>query len=177
MKVCIPLADGFEDIEALAVIDILRRAGISVDMVGVPGTTVTSRSGVKLMVDKRLSDSKANDYDGIVLVGGGKNVDTLGRTSYVVDTVKRLSAMGKVVAAICAAPSILAKAGVLEDRKATIFPGMERELPKPRSDKVVVDGKIVTSQGPGTAVEFALKIVELLSNRTKADKVRQEIVA
>ncbi len=177
MKVCIPLADGFEDIEALAVVDILRRAGISIDTVGVPGSVITSKSGVRLMVDKRVSQIKADDYDGIILSGGGKNVDTLSRTSSVMEAVKRLDARGKLVAAICAAPTILVKAGVLDGRRATIFPGMERELPKPRADKIVVDGKIVTSQGAGTAVEFALKIVELLTNRNKAEKVRQEIVA
>jgi len=177
MKLFIPLADGFEDIEAVAVTDILRRAGITIDTVGIPGTVVTSMNGVRIYVERRMIELKPDDYDGIVLIGGGKNIETLGRTSAIIEAIKRLSVRGKVVAAICAAPTILAKLGILDDKRATIYPGMERELPKPRGEKVIVDGNIITSQGPGTAVEFALKIVELLKGRAKADQIRQDIVA
>ncbi len=177
MKLFIPLADGFEDIEAIAVTDILRRAGIIIDTVGIPGTVVTSKSGIRISVEKRMVELKQDDYDGIILVGGGKNIETLGRTSAIIEAIKRLSVRGKIVAAICAAPTILVKLGILDDKRATIYPGMERELPKPRGGKVIADGNIITSQGPGTAIDFALKIVEVLKGRMKADQIRQEIVA
>jgi len=176
MKLLIPLAEGFEDIEALAVIDILRRAGIQIDIVGVPGTVITSKSGVRVMVDKKLSEMKAEDYDGIVLPGG-KAVEILGRTSSLLDTIKKLDARKKLIAAICIAPSILAKTGILDSRKATIYPGFEKELPRPRGDKIVVDENIITSQGPGTAIEFALKIIEILKGQQKAGQIRREIIA
>jgi 4-methyl-5(b-hydroxyethyl)-thiazole monophosphate biosynthesis len=91
--------------------------------------------------------------------------------------VKEMNSRGKLVAAICGASSILASAGVLDNRRATIYPGMERELPYPREDRVVVDGNVVTSQGPGTAMEFALKIVEVLAGASRADAIRKSLVA
>lgn len=177
MKLFIPLADGFEDIETVAVIDILRRAGVAIDTIGIPGTVVTSRSGIRISVEKRMVELKPDEYDGIILSGGGKNVELLSRTSAITDAIKKLYVKGKMVAAICGAPSILAKIGILDDRRATIYPGLERELPKPRGEKVVVDGNVITSQAPGTAVEFALKIVEILKGRVNADQIRQDIVA
>ena len=176
MKLFIPLAEGFEDIEALTVVDILRRAGISIDTVGVPGSVITSKSGVRVMVDKRIVEIKAEDYDGIVLPGGGMGVETLGRTNYLLDIIKNLDARGKLIAAICAAPSILAKNGILEGKKASIYPGMEKELPKPRDERVVVDGSIITSQGPGTTIEFALKLVSILKGQAKANQIKTALI-
>lgn len=177
MKLFIPLAEGFEDIEALTVVDILRRAGITIDTVGVPGSVITSKSGVRVMVDRRLAELRAEDYDGIILPGGEKAVEILNRTTSLLDVIKKLDARGKLIAAICAAPSVLAKTGILEDKKATIYPGLEKQLPRPREDKIVVDRNIITSQGPGTAVEFALKLVETLKGQLKAEKIRREIIA
>ena len=172
-----PLAEGFEDIEAFSVVDILRRADISIDTVGVPGTVITSSSNVRVMVDRKIAEIRAEDYDGVVLPGGGKAVDVLYRTNSLNDIIKKLDDKGKLIAAICAAPSILAKIGILEDRKATIYPGMERELPRPRDDRVIVDKNIVTSQGPGTAIDFALKIVEVLKGESKATQIRKNLIA
>lgn len=177
MKVFIPLADGFEDIEAISVVDVLRRADITVDTVGIPGSTITSMGGVKVIVDRKMIEIRAEDYDGVILPGGGKAVDTLKRTNALIDIIKKLDSKGKLVAAICVAPSILAKNGMLEDRKATIYPGLERELPRPRGERVVIDKNIITSQGPGTAMEFALKIVEFLKGQAKADQVRRSLIA
>lgn len=177
MKLFIPLAEGFEDIEALTVVDILRRAGITIDTVGVPGSAITSKSGVRVMVDRRLADLRAEDYDGIILPGGEKAVEILSKTISLLDAIKKLDARGKLIAAICAAPSVLAKTGILENKKATIYPGLEKQLPRPREDKIVVDKNVITSQGPGTAVEFALKLVETLKGQLKAEKIRREIIA
>lgn len=176
MKVFVPLADGFEDVEAMTVIDILRRAGIDVDVVGIPGSVIESRSGVRIMTDKKLSEVNVDEYDGIILPGGNRGVTNLSRSLSLLEMIKRLNTRGKLIAAICAAPLILAKLGILDNRKATIYPGLERELPYPRSQPVVVDENIVTSQGPGTAMEFALKIVELLVGKKEANDLRRKLV-
>lgn len=176
MRIMIPFADGFEDIEAIAVVDVLRRAGIKVDTVGVVGSVITSKNGVRVMVDKRLNEVKSDDYDGIVLPGGGKGVENLGKTAPLLDMIKKFNTRGKLIGAICAAPSILAKTGILDDKKATIFPGMESQIPYPRSDRVVVDSNVVTSQAPGTAMEFALKLVEILVGKKKAEELREHLV-
>lgn len=172
----LPLAEGFEEIEALTVVDVLRRAGINVDTVGVMGSMVTGSHGVRVMADKKLLEINADDYDGIVLPGGNPGYLNLGRSSKIIEILKKFDAEGKLIAAICAAPSILAKAGVLEAKKATIYPGMEKELPYPRGERVVIDGKIITSQAPGTAMEFALAIVEFLAGKDRAFQMKRQLV-
>lgn len=176
MKIFVPLAEGFEEIEALTIVDVLRRAGIAVDIVGVPSLMVTGSHGVKISADKKLSEIRIEEYDGIVLPGGYPGYVNLSRSTVLLETIKKFDEKRKLIAAICAAPSILAKAGILEKRKATIYPGMESELPYPRSERVVVDGNVITSQGPGTAMEFALKIVEVLQGLDKALKLKRDLV-
>ena len=174
-KVFIPLAEGFEEIETFAVVDILRRAGIDVVTAGLQGTIVKSASNVKVIADKKLEEIN-NDYDAIVLPGGNPGYINLQKSQKIMNMVKDFDNKNKVVAAICASPTILAKLGLLEDKKATVFPGLERELPRPRSAKVIADGNIVTSQGPGTAIDFALKLVEILEGKNKASAIKSEIV-
>jgi 4-methyl-5(b-hydroxyethyl)-thiazole monophosphate biosynthesis len=171
-----PLADGFEEIEATTTIDILRRAGINVTTAGLQGTIVRSVRGVKLITDMKMDDVNVDKFDGLILVGGDPGWKNLSMSRRVMDAVQKYHGSKKTLAAICAAPCILAKAGVLADKRATIYPGMERELPRPRSEKVIADGHVITSQGPGTAVDFALKIVELSVGKDKASKVRKDIV-
>jgi 4-methyl-5(b-hydroxyethyl)-thiazole monophosphate biosynthesis len=176
-KVAVLIADGFEEIEALATVDILRRAGITVNTMGLTGNLVTSRSGVRLYADARLIDTDASGYDAIVLPGGSQSVDTIARHQSALRMIEDFAKRGKLVAAICAAPKILAQQGLLRDKRATVYPGMEKLLDRPRNDKVVVDGNIITSQGAGTAIDFALVIVEQLAGKAAAARVRQEIVA
>jgi len=177
MKVMVLFADGFEEIEAMTVVDVLRRAGIQVDMVGIVGSSVTGSHGVRMWMNKRLGDVNPAEYDALVLPGGSPGYVNLGRSQAVLNVIKRFDAKRKWIAAICGAPSVLAKAGVMENRRATIYPGMERELPYPRSDRVVVDGHIVTSQGPGTAMEFALKLVELFKGEAEARDLAKRLLA
>ncbi|MEM7815785.1 MAG: DJ-1/PfpI family protein [Candidatus Aenigmatarchaeota archaeon] len=172
----IPLADGFEEIEATTTIDILRRAGINVTTAGLPGTIVRGSRGIKLIADIKMDDVNFDRFDGLILVGGDPGWKNLMQSRRIMDAVQKYNEKKKLLAAICAAPCILAKAGVLADRKATIYPGMERELPRPRGEKVIADGHIITSQGPGTAVDFALKIVEIAAGKERAAKVKKEIV-
>jgi len=174
-KVMVPLADGFEEIEALTVVDVLRRIGIQVDTVGVVSSMITGSHGVRVMTDKKLAEVK-EDYDAIVLPGGNPGYKNLARTSKLIEILKKMNSQGKLVAAICASPSVLAQAGILEGKKATIYPGMEKELPYPRDDKVVIDGNVITSQGPGTAIEFSLAIVEALVGKDKALILKRQLV-
>ena len=176
MNVIVPLADGFEEIEAMSTIDILRRADINVVTAGIPGTIVKGAKGTQTIADKKLSEVDMDSFDVLVLVGGYPGYSNLRRSNKVVEAVRSFNEKEKTIGAICAAPSILAKAGVLENRKATIYPGMEKELPKPRGDRVVQDGHIITSQGPGTAIEFALKIVEVLAGRGVSEKIKSDLV-
>lgn len=176
MKLMITLADGFEETEAVAVTDVLRRAGITIDIVGIPSSSVTSKNGIRIMTDKKLNEINVNNYDGIILPGGTKGVENLSKTALLLEMIKRLDAQGKLIAAICAAPSILAKIGVLEGKKATIYPGMERELPYPREDRVVIDSNVITSQAAGTAMEFALAIVEKLKGPGKASELKEHLL-
>jgi len=175
-KVLIPLAEGFEEIEALATADILKRAGLEVVIAGFPGTIVKGRSDIKVITEKRIDDVDYRDFDCLVLHGGNPGYINLGKSKKVVEIINDFDRQKKLIAAICAAPSILAKQGVLDNRRATIFPGMEREVPRPRSAKVVVDGHIITSQGPGTTIDFALEIIKNLLGKAKADEVSRELV-
>jgi 4-methyl-5(b-hydroxyethyl)-thiazole monophosphate biosynthesis len=171
-----PIADGFEEIEATTTIDILRRGGINVTTAGLQGTIVRGARGVKLITDIKMDDVNFDKFDGMILVGGDPGWRNLSLSKKIMDAIQKYHGSRKTLAAICAAPCILAKAGVLADRKATVYPGMERDIPRPRNDRVLVDGHIITSQGPGTAVDFALKIVEMAAGKDKASKVKREIV-
>jgi 4-methyl-5(b-hydroxyethyl)-thiazole monophosphate biosynthesis len=176
MKLMTLFANGFEEIEAFSVISVLRTAGIDVDMIGVVGSVITGGHGVRAMMDNRINNIKAGDYDGIIIPGGSMSCENLGRSKAVMDIIKDFDEKGKLVAAICCAPLLLAKADILDNRKATIYPGMEKELSYPRGEKVVVDRNIITSQGPGTALDFSLSIVELLLGKKKAENMREDLV-
>jgi len=176
-KILLPLADGFEDIEAAAVIDVLRRAGTQVVTCGTLGNIVLSKSGVRWHADERLIDLEDfAKFDGIVLIGG-PGVENLSRSDKLMRVVEGFGKQGKLLAALSHSPSILVKLGLLKDRRATIFPGLEKHLEMPRSGPVVVDGNIITGTGPGAAISFALKIVEQLYGRPKAAQIKEELVA
>jgi len=176
MRVMVPLADGFEEIEALTVVDVLRRADIETHTVGVIGSVMTGANGIRVMVDRRLNEISPSDYEAIVLPGGSPGYENLGRSAKLMDIVKQFHNQNKIVAAICAAPLLLAKEGILDDKKATVYPGNERSLPYPRDRPVIVDGNIITSQGPGTAMEFALQIVKRLKDDATVMRLRRDLV-
>lgn len=167
MKALVPLAEGFEEIEAVSIIDVLRRAGIDVITAHVTGNPVTGSHGIPVTADRRLDGVHAEDFDLIVLPGGMPGSENLRNDERVLALVRQIQSSGGLVAAICAAPTVLAAAGVLAGRQATCFPGCESELagaiynPKP----VVVDGTIVTGRGAGCAIPFALEIVGLLKGK------------
>jgi 4-methyl-5(b-hydroxyethyl)-thiazole monophosphate biosynthesis len=175
-KLLMVLADGFEETEALTTVDVLRRAGIGVDMAGLTGNIVSGMTGIRVHTDTRFIDLETDKYDGLILPGGSA-VDTIMAHTTAMGVIDKFAKSGKFIGAICAAPKILVKLGALKDKRATIAPGLEKLLDRPRSDKVVVDGNIMTSQGPGTAMEFALRIVEQFSGKAMASKMKQQLVA
>ena len=175
-KILVPLAEGFEEIEAITIVDVLRRAGMKVITAGIPGSIIVGSHNVRVTTDKKIDDISPDEYDAVILPGGYPGYVNMGKTQKVISMVTSFSQENKLIGAICAAPTILAKIGLLEERKATVYPGMEKEIPYPRGDKVVVDGNIVTSQGPGTAIPFSLKIIEILEGKDKAKAVKKELV-
>ena len=165
-KVLVPLAEGFEEIEAIAIVDLLRRAGIEVRTAALADREVTGSHDITVLADARLDEVDAGDYDMIVLPGGMPATTHLKSDPRIARLLRQFAESGRYTAAICAAPSVLAHAGLLEGRSATSFPGFLDPGSAPgiriSEDAVVVDGKVATSRGPGTAVPFGLALIELL---------------
>ncbi len=176
MAVLVPLAEGFEEIEAIAIVDTLRRAGIVVKTAGMSGAVVTGRSGIRVAADMRFEEAQAGSFDSIVLPGGSPGYANLAKSERLLAMIREFHSQGKLVAAICGAPTVLAKAGILGKVKATVFPGMEAMIPNHGPGRVVIDGNVITSQGPGTAIEFALAVVEKLAGRGKKEEVAKGLV-
>ena len=161
-KVAVILAEGFEEIEALTVVDVLRRANIACHMVGFEAR-VTGSHAIQVQAD-RVFDGDLSEYDMIVLPGGMPGSAHLRDNEQLIAELQKFEQVGKKVAAICAAPIVLERAGLLEGRKFTCFPGVEDQIAsgEHQTDLVVVDGNIVTSRGAGTALAFAYALVDLL---------------
>ena len=167
------LADGFEETEALAALDVMRRAKLDVKTVGVTGEYVTSSHNVTVKSDISLDDVSYDGIEGAVLPGGMPGTLNLEKSEGVINCVKYCYENSKIVAAICAAPSILGHLGYLQGRKATCFPGFETELDckEYTSSHTQTDGLIVTAKGAGCAIEFGHAIVTLAVSKEAADKV------
>lgn len=168
-KVLVPLAQGCEEIEAITVIDILRRAGIEVISAGLDTQPVHASRGVMLLPDTTLDEALQHDFDMVVLPGGQPGTNNLNADARIIKLLQDTAQQGKFVAAICAAPSVLAAAGLLDGRHATSFPGALDAFPQVRQQyaAVVEDGKLITSRGPGTAIDFALTLAERLLGKAK----------
>jgi len=178
-KVLIPIAPGFEEIEALTVVDILRRAGAEVIMAGTVEGPVQGRTNIKVLADTQLDAVMDKEFDMIVLPGGKKGTENLKKDARVKKLVEEHFRKGKYTAAICAAPAVLSLAGITKGKTITSHPTVRGELrtEKISEERVVVDGNVVTSQGPGTAMEFAFKLVELLFGKEKAAEVNKGVLA
>jgi protein deglycase len=179
-RVLVPLAQGCEELEAVTITDLLTRGGVEVVTAGLDGRPVKASRGMTLLPETTIDAVMEQDFDMIVLPGGLPGADHLNDDSRIHRILKRLSAEGKYTAAICAAPKVLATAGLLDGRKATSYPGALAGMDLPRVDvqleRVVRDDKVITSQGPGTAMDFALELVELLVGKTKRDEVEKGLV-
>lgn len=178
--VLVPLAQGCEELEAITIIDLLRRAGIEVTSAGLDVGSVTASRGVELIPDTDLESALKNNYDMIVLPGGLPGADHLDNDKRIRSVIKKMANDGKYIAAICAAPKVLANAGVLAGKKATSYPGFLDGLDLPHTtlcdEGTVKDGKVITSRGPGTAIDFALELIEVLSGREKRNEVETALV-
>ena len=173
--VLVPIADGSEEIEAVCTIDTLRRSGAQVTVASVMDhLEITASRGVKLVADKLIGDCLQETYDVIALPGGMPGAEHLRDSKELISLLKQQRQEGRIYAAICASPVVVLQYhGLLVDKKATCHPSFADKLENQDAveQRVVVDGNCVTSRGPGTAIEFALKLIELLFDADKAQKV------
>ena len=178
-KVALFLAKGFEEIEAIGTIDILRRAQIDVVTISITDNkTVTGTHNIPVIADKTLNDTDFENFDMIILPGGMPGTTNLGNHQGVNKVIKSFAAEGKLVAAICAAPSVLGQAGLLEGKKATCYPSFEEYMKGAicSTDKVVRDGNVITSRGMGTAIPFALELVSYFQGEEAAKELGASIM-
>ncbi|BAW79384.1 DJ-1 family protein [Candidatus Nitrosoglobus terrae] len=179
INVLIPLAQGCEELEAVTLIDLLRRSGIHVVTAGLDDQPVIASRGTCLIPDTSLDKVAQQEFNMVVLPGGLLGANNLNSDPRIHDLLKRTAERGNITAAICAAPTILANAGLLEGKHATGYPGFLDKLNLPtttlRDEAVVVDGRVVTSKGPGTAMDFALTLIEILMGKEVRNKVENEL--
>lgn len=178
-KVGIFVADGFEEIEGLTVVDLLRRAKISVDMISITNRLdVQGARQITVQADKMLEEVTLSDYNMLVLPGGMPGTQHLSENKAVLEALTKFYDEQKKIAAICAAPSILGDLGLLKGKKAVCYPGYEARLTgaEVSYEPVVVDGNIITSRGLGTAISFALTIIKDLLDEQTADQIKTSII-
>ena len=178
-SVLIPLAQGCEELEAITVVDLMRRAGFDVVTAGLNNEPIKASRGSILIADTELNKVLDKAFDMIVLPGGLPGADHLNDSKQLHQLIEKQNAEHKWLAAICAAPKVLASVGLLDGKKATSFPGALEGYDLSNVDyveeAVVVDGNIVTSRGPGTAMDFALTLIELLAGKEKRDTVEKPL--
>ena len=178
-KACIFLADGFEEIEGLTVVDILRRAGVEIHMVSITGETkVTGSHGIEIKCDTCIGQENFSETELLVLPGGMPGTKNLGACKALTELLTASSEAGKKLAAICAAPSVLGDLGILKGKKACCYPGFEEHLTGAQVvfDQVAQDGNVTTSRGMGTAIPFALSLVSQMVSEEKAQELAQSII-
>lgn len=177
--VYILLGSGFEETEAVAPCDLMRRAGIEVRLVGVDGELVRSSHGITVKTDCSLADVDLDEAEMVVLPGGLRGVQTLLASSDALDLVKAAWTSGKYVAAICAAPTVLASVGIVGTARATCYPGMEDRMGEARTcpdQRVVRDGRLITGRAAGSSIDFGLALIAALRGEEAANKIAAGIV-
>ena len=177
-KVLVPLAQGCEEIEAVTIINVLRRGGIEVVSAGLDDLPVLGSRGVMLLPDSTLDTELQHSFDMIVLPGGQPGTDNLNADKRIIALLQQMAQQGKYVSAICAAPAVMASAGLLNGKQATSYPETLDDFPEVMqlAAPVVEDGKLITSRGPGTAMDFALTLVERLVGKAKRKQVEAGLV-
>jgi len=179
-RVLVPLAQGCEELEAITITDLLVRAGVEVVTAGLDDRPVVASRGMTLVPNTTMAAIMDEEFDLIVLPGGMPGADHLRDDEHVQAMLKKQAASDKYVAAICAAPKALARAGLLAGRTATGFPGMLQKLDLPDTtiseSATEIDGRIITSRGPGTAMDFTLTLIELLQGRDRREEVDRQLV-
>ena len=177
MAVALLLADGFEEVEALTPLDVLRRAGVTVDTVGITGKSVTGGHGITVTADKTVTEAAVSDYDTVILPGGLLGTENLDKSPFTDEILGHITSSGGRIAAICAAPTILGRRGLLKGLRAVCYPGMEDALTGAVRDTagVVTDKNVTTARGMGVALEFAKELVRLLVSDAAAEKISKSI--
>ena len=175
MNVVVLLAPGFEEIETVTIVDVFRRAGITTVLAGISNPPIPGGHGIKVMPDASLDE--IGEYDAVVLPGGNPGYLNLERDQRVLKLIQEAYSSGKYIGAICAAPHVLGEAGIMKGVTATCYPGIEVKGARHVDQRVVQHGKIITSQGPGTAMDFALSLVEVLTTEQNAQEVRRALLA
>jgi len=178
-RVLVILAPGFEEVEAFAPVDMLRRAGAYVVTAGTVDGVIVGRNDIKVLADESLDTVEGDDFDMLVLPGGIDSTENMINDERVDRIIEHFNDEGKYLAAICAASTVLSNAGVTKGRKITSHPSVKSELKHEiySEDRVVVDGNIITSRAPGTAIEFAFKLIELLYGEEKVEEVNSGVLA
>ena len=176
LNVLLPLADGVEEMEVVMAIDTFRRVPWKVMAVGIKPGLVTASRGVRLLPDAAWSEIDPSAFDILVIPGGQAGTEALARDERVLDAVRSFMRGGKWVAAICAGPLVLQAAGVLAGRRATCHPAVALTQTERLPERVVIDGRLITSQGPGTTLEFALAVVREIEGAAKAEQLGQSMV-
>lgn len=178
-RVLLPLADGFEDIEAITVVDVLRRGGVEVVLASIHDRLeVRSAQGIMMKADARFADVADEDYEAIVLPGGGEGTENLKNSDALIRRLQRQNDEDRLLCAICAGPTVLVEAGVIADGlHVTCYPTCQMELDRPWSPApVVADGNIITGQAPGSAMLFALVVLQTLAGELVVGKVARGLV-
>jgi 4-methyl-5(b-hydroxyethyl)-thiazole monophosphate biosynthesis len=177
-KVIVVLADGFEEVEAMSVVDVLRRAEIETTIAGLHDGPVLSARKVRVIPDTVIDAVESDDFDMIVLPGGQPGADNMNQDLRLKSMIKSFSDKKKVLGAICAAPLVLAGAGILRGKRVTSYPSYKNKLGDVLYEEktVVQDGNILTSRGAGTALLFALAIVERLVGKEKAQRIKEAML-
>ena len=177
MKVLVPLAPGFEEIEAVTIIDLLRRAQINVTTAALEDNPVIGAHNITVAADINIKNAETYNFGCIALPGGMPGSNNLKENSDVISLIKKINKSGGIVSAICAAPIVLGRAGILAGKKAVCFPGFEKELTGAiiSNSFIEIDGNILTAKGPGCAISFSLKLIELISGKEISDKVRDNL--
>ncbi len=173
-------ANGVEEVEALATLDVIRRAGLEITTVGLNGNTASGPHGIGFFTDRTLKEFEAAERkaDAVILPGGGAGTEALYNCKTVCDFVKKTASEGGYICAICAAPSVLGRLGLLEGKRATCYPGFEKYLygAKATGEKTVTDGNAITARGMGCAVDFGLAVVSALKGEAEAERIAKSIM-
>ena len=181
-KVMMFFAEGFEEVEALSVVDVLRRGGVDVEMSSIDNNEiVTGSHGIGVVMNRRMEEVSIDDiesFDGFLLPGGMPGTLNLKKSDKVRETICHANEKGKLLGAICAAPIVFGACDILKGKKATCYPGFEKDLTgaETTTDSVVVDGNIVTSRGVGTALDFGLTLLGILTDEENSKKIKESIL-
>ncbi len=178
INVLVPIANGIEELEFVSIVDILRRASISVRVSTIEDREISGAHQIKIVAESDFIDEELADYDAIILPGGTKAAESFSEFTPLINSLKDFAQHNKLIAAICASPArVLARHGLLNKHQATCYPSLNAQLKHYLNQAVVIDGHIITSQGPGTAMAFAFSLVEYLSSSATLKQVKADLLA